>query len=198
MTVAAEKKMTFEEFLNYDDGTDNLYELENGELIQMPLESELNRRIVMFLVAYFLKLGIPFYRLSMKTEVAVNSRQVGVRVPDLTLFSEELATVMQGATRCPWQPSSMVSLILMDMPPPLLVVEVVSPNQENRDYRYKRSEYAARGIAEYWIVDPIAQKVTVLEWVEGFYDERLYQGKSVIVSSIFVNLQLTAAEVLQA
>jgi Uma2 family endonuclease len=188
MTVAAAKKMTFEEFLNYDDGTDNLYELENGELIQMPLESELNRRIVMFLVAYFLKLGIPFYRLSMKTEVAVNSRQVGVRVPDLTLFSEELATVMQGATR---------SLILMDMPPPLLVVEVVSPNQENRDYRYKRSEYAARGIAEYWIVDPIAQKVTVLEWVEGFYDERAYQGESVIVSSIFANLQLTAAEVLQ-
>jgi Uma2 family endonuclease len=188
MTVAAEKKITFEEFLNYDDGTDNLYELENGELIQMPLESELNRRIVMFLVAYFLKMGIPFYRLSMKTEVAVNSRQVGVRVPDLTLFSEELATVMQGATR---------SLILMDMPPPLLVVEVVSPNQENRDYRYKRSEYAARGIAEYWIIDPIAQKVTVLEWVEGFYDERVYQGESVIVSSIFANLQLTAAEVLQ-
>jgi Uma2 family endonuclease len=54
MTVAAAKKMTFEEFLNYDDGTDNLYELENGELIQMPSESELNCRIAMFLVAYFL------------------------------------------------------------------------------------------------------------------------------------------------
>jgi Uma2 family endonuclease len=187
-TVAAAKKMTFEEFLNYDDGTDYLYELENGELIQMPLESELNRRIVMFLVAYFLQLGIPFYRLSMKTEIAVNSRMVGVRVPDLVVFSEELATVMQGAKR---------SLILMDMPPPLLLVEVVSPNQESRDYRYKRSEYAARGIAEYWIVDPIAQKVTVLEWVEGFYDERVYQGESAIASSIFANLQLTAAEVLQ-
>jgi Uma2 family endonuclease len=206
-TVAASKKMTFEEFLNYDDGTDNLYELENGELIQMPLESELNRRIAMFLVAYFLQLGIPFYRLSMKTEIAVNSRMVGVRVPDLVVFSEELATVMQGATR---------SLILMDMPAPFLVVEVVSQcvarvprveatdepvrvsaNQESRDYRYKRSEYAARGIAEYWIVDPIAQKVTVLEWVEGFYDERVYQGESAIASSIFANLQLTAAEVLQ-
>jgi Uma2 family endonuclease len=188
MTVAAAKKMTFEEFLNYDDGTDTLYELEKGELIPMPSESELNCRIAMFLVAYFLKLGIPYDRLRMKTEIAVNSRMVGVRVPDLVVFSEELATVMQGATR---------SLILMDMPPPLLVVEVVSPNQENRDYRYKRSEYAARGIAEYWIVDPIAQKVTVLEWVEGFYDERVYQGESVIVSSIFANLQLTAAEVLQ-
>ncbi len=39
---------------------------------------------------------------------------------------------MTGATR------SLV-LVLMDMPPPLLVVEVVSPNQASRDYRYKRS-----------------------------------------------------------
>ncbi|MHC5727273.1 MAG: Uma2 family endonuclease [Nostoc sp.] len=188
MTVAAAKKMTFEEFLSYDDGTDTLYELENGELIPMPSESDINQRIAMFLVTCFLQLGIPSYQLRMKAEVAVHSRQVGVRVPDLVVYSQELAKVMQGATR---------SLILMDMPPPLLVVEVVSPNQENRDYRYKRSEYAARGIAEYWIVDPIAQKVTVLEWVEGFYDERVYQGESAIASSIFANLQLTAAKVLQ-
>jgi len=99
-----------------------------------------------------------------------------------------LAQIMEGATR---------SLILMDMPSPVLVVEVVSPNQENRDYRYKRSEYAARGIAEYWIVDPIAQKVTVLEWVEGFYDEQVYVGDQVIGSPIFADLKLTVAEVLQ-
>lgn len=30
----------------------------------------------------------------------------------------------------------------------------------------KRTEYAARGIAEYWIVDPILQRATVLEGVE--------------------------------
>ena len=187
MIVATANKMTLEEFLQFDDGTDNLYEFENGELIPMPLESEINRRIATFLLIYFSKLGIPYYRLSMKTEIAVNSRQVGVRVPDLVVFSEELAQVMQGATR---------SLILMDMPLPLLVVEVVSPNQENRDYRYKRSEYAARGITEYWIVDPIQQKVTLLEWVEGFYDERVYEGESTIVSAIFNNFQLTATQVL--
>jgi Uma2 family endonuclease len=45
---------------------------------------------------------------------------------------------------------------------------VVSPGKanEDRDYRYKRSEYAARGIAEYWIVDPAQARVTVLTLVE--------------------------------
>ena len=187
MTLAIAKKMTFEEFLNYDDGTDTLYELENGKLIPVSSESDINQRIAMFLVAYFLMRGIPSYRIRMKAEVAVNSGQLGVRVPDLVVYSEELAIAMSGASR---------SLVFMDMPP-LLVVEVVSPNQASRDYRYKRSEYAARGIAEYWIVDLIAQKVTVFEWVEGFYEEKIYGGDQAITSPIFSNLELTAAEILQ-
>jgi Uma2 family endonuclease len=89
------------------------------------------------------------------------------------------------------------SLILMDMPPLLLVVEVVSPNQEKRDYRYKRSEYAARGINEYWIVDPILQKVTVLEWVEGLYKEQVFTGDEVICSPLFSDVKLTVNELLQ-
>ena len=182
------KKMTFEEFLEFDDGTDFMYELENGELIQMAAESEINQRITSFLFAYFLQQGIAYYQLRMKTEIAVHSQRVGVRIPDLVVFSEELATVMQGAKR---------SLVLLDMPPPLLVVEVVSPNQENRDYRYKRSEYAARGIAEYWIVDAIAQKVTILQWVEGFYDELVFEGDRAIISPILGSLELTAGKILQ-
>ena len=93
----------------------------------------------------------------------------------------------------------------MDMPPPLLAVEVVSPKQENRDYRYKRTEYAARGIAEYWIVDPLAeplqgrieQRLTVLEWVEGLYEEKVYTGDNLIISTVLGNLELTVDRVLQ-
>jgi Uma2 family endonuclease len=182
-------KMTFAEFLAFDDGKDNsFYELENGELILMPLESEINRRVASFLFAYFLQQGIPYYRLSMKTEIAVQSRFVGVCIPDLVVLSEELATVMAGISR---------SLVLLDMPPPELVVEVVSPSQESRDYRYKRTEYGARGIAEYWIVDPIQGKVTVLQWVEGLYEKKVYTGDSTIASTVLDKLELTAAQVLQ-
>ena len=153
--------MTLEEYLNYNDGTDTQYELVNGELIVMPPESDLNQRIVMFLLSHFLQQGIPSYRLRIGAEIVVSGSRATTRLPDLMVLSEELATALEGASR---------STIIIDMPPPQLVVEVVSPGRENsdRDYRYKRSEYAARGIAEYWIVDPLQQRVTVLEWVEPY------------------------------
>jgi Uma2 family endonuclease len=45
-----------------------------------------------------------------------------------------------------------------------LVMEITSPGDENRerDFRIKRGEYAAAGIAEYWIVDPEERTITVL------------------------------------
>jgi Uma2 family endonuclease len=186
ITLNQAPSMTLEEFFNYDDGTDAMYELEDGELLSMPAESERNQRIAMFILVCLVQLGIPSSQLRMKTEIVTTGSRV--RVPDLVVFSEELATMMEGAKR---------STIMPEMPPPLLVVEVVSPNQSNRDYRYKRSEYAARGIAEYWIVDPLQERVTVLEWVEGFYEEKVYTGDNAIASPIFTELKLTAAQVLQ-
>ncbi|MEM1367042.1 MAG: hypothetical protein AAGG02_03305 [Cyanobacteria bacterium P01_H01_bin.15] len=48
------------------------------------------------------------------------------------------------------------SLIRGEMPPPLMVVAVVSLRQQDRDYCYKRSEYAARQIPEYYRFRQIA------------------------------------------
>ncbi len=187
----AAKPMSLEEFLDYDDGTDTLYELENGKLRPMPSESEINRRIASFLFIYFAQLGIPFYRLTMKTEFVVTGARTTVRLPDFAILSEELAQAMEGAKR---------SIAMLDMPPPQLVVEVVSPGKENetRDYRYKRSQYQARGINEYWIVDPIQEKVTVLTLVEWLYEERVFTGNEAIVSGLLPpESSLTAAQILQ-
>jgi Uma2 family endonuclease len=45
-----------------------------------------------------------------------------------------------------------------------LVMEIVSEGEQNRhrDLVAKRAEYAAAGIAEYWIIDPLERRVTVL------------------------------------
>ncbi|MDX2213233.1 MAG: Uma2 family endonuclease [Oculatellaceae cyanobacterium bins.114] len=188
MSVAV-KPMTLEEYLNYDDGTDTRYELVNGELIAMPPESDLNTQIASFLFATFLKVGIPYYCLRIGAQIAVSGARATAREPDLMVLSEEAFAALEGASKC---------VITHDMPPPLLVVEVVSPQQESRDYRHKRTEYAGRRIPEYWIVDAIAQKVTVLEWVDGLYEEQVYQGEQPIVSSQLTGLNLTAATVLSA
>jgi len=42
VNIATTPKMSFEEFLAYEDGTDALYELENGELIPLYAESDIN------------------------------------------------------------------------------------------------------------------------------------------------------------
>lgn len=83
------------------------------------------------------------------------------------------------------------------MPPPALVIEVVSPGQENRecDYRYKRTEYAARGIAEYWIVDPEMQQVTLCLWVNGQYEDIIYTGDTPIKSTVIPGFDLSAAQI---
>ncbi|MBC6476411.1 MAG: Uma2 family endonuclease [Hormoscilla sp. GM7CHS1pb] len=173
--------MSLEDFLNYDDGTDARYELEDGRLLFMSSESDLNRRIASFLSAYFLQLGIPFYRLRIGIEVAVSGRRTSVRLPDFTVITEELAQALEGASR---------SIVMPDMPPPQLAVEVVSPGQENadRDYRYKQSQYEARGIAEYWIVDPIQKQITVLTLVDGLYEEAVFAGDDAIASVLLSEL----------
>jgi len=54
---------------------------------------------------------------------------------------------------------------------PVLVAEVVSEGSVDRDYRAKREEYLAYGLLEYWIIDLMLQKMTLLVrhgdvWVE--------------------------------
>ena len=83
------------------------------------------------------------------------------------------------------------------MPPPALVVEVVSPGQANRerDYRYKHTEYAARGIAEYWIVDPETRQVTLCQWVSGQYEDQVYSGEEVLQSTVVPGFGLSPAKI---
>jgi Uma2 family endonuclease len=186
MTVAT-KLMTLAEYLDYDDGTDTICELVNGELIPMPPESNQNQLVSISLLVYFSQLGILPQLLRNQIAISVTGGRATARIPDLTILSDELELELRETNR---------STILADMPPPTLVIEVVSPKQEQRDYRYKRSEYAARQIPEYWIIDPILNKVTVLELVEGLYEEEVYTAEQIIVSPQFDRFNLTAEQVI--
>lgn len=69
--------------------------------------------------------------------------------------------------------------------PPLLAVEVLSPSTRRVDLLLKRDRLQAAGVPSYWLVDPDAATVTVLELQNGVYqelavvsgDERLEVGR---------------------
>lgn len=188
MTTAT-ARLTLEEYLAYDDGTDNRYELVDGKLIVMPPETDRNNLIALYLLSEFLKL-VPIKLIRHKdTEIVVTGNRTRVRLPDLMILTEELLAAIGGRR----------ATITPDMPSPALVVEVVSPGKanENRDYRYKRSEYAARGILEYWIVDSQREKVTVLSLVDGLYEEAVFEGDQQITSTVLPNFNASAMKILR-
>jgi len=51
-------------------------------------------------------------------------------------------------------------------------------------------------IAEYWIVDPIRNKITVLSLVEGFYEEAIYTGDALIKSEVVPEVQIKVSDIL--
>ncbi|MBE9099679.1 Uma2 family endonuclease [Vacuolonema iberomarrocanum] len=180
--------LTFEEYLLYSEGTDTRYELVNGVLLEMPPESDANNDIARKLLFEFAK-HLPIALLAYKdTEIEVSGRRATCRIPDLLVHTEESKAAVRGTPR---------ATLTRDMPPPALVVEVVSPGQSNRDrdYRYKHTEYAARGITEYWIVDPEVQQITLCRWVSGLYEDKVYAGSETLQSTIVPQLALTPAEI---
>lgn len=85
MTAITGKRLTLEEYLKYDDGTDSHYELVAGELVVMPPESPKNVQISLFLLINFLKF-VPVNRLSNKVEIVVAGSRATTRIPDLVVL----------------------------------------------------------------------------------------------------------------
>ena len=75
---------------------------------------------------------------------------------------------------------------------PEVVYEIVSPGWENRrrDYGEKRSEYERLGVREYVIVDRHDQRVTVLQLVEGKYQEQLLKPADIYRSPLLPGLEI--------
>jgi Uma2 family endonuclease len=52
-----------------------------------------------------------------------------------------------------------------------VVMEIVSPDDPDRDTQVKRRDYAEARIPEYWIVNPMDETITVLTLAGGAYTE---------------------------
>ena len=77
---------------------------------------------------------------------------------------------------------------------PSLAAEVVSRGSIERDYVTKREEYLAFGLDEYWIVDPLERKVTVLTRQGDTWAEAVFRAEQVIASLVLPGFATTVAE----
>lgn len=186
MVNTATQRFTFEEYLIYDDGTDSHYELIDGLLVQMnpPVLEH-------FLITKFLEQTLDA-EIDRRSLPWLTFREIGVR----TGYSKSRLTDLCVVTK--EQAKELLGQSAVFQTAPLLIVEVVSPDSVKRDYRYKRTEYAAIAVPEYWIVDPIAAKVTLLLWEEGLYEETVWAGSQQILSPTFPELNLTVDQILAA
>lgn len=186
--------LTIENYLTYDDGTDNRYELVDGSIVAVPLPSADHADKVDLLLEIF-RAEIRRNNLSLKV-----SDKVGVyigkspltgrdysRNPDVCVTSAEAWSFLKA--------NKTTAAVLLT--PPILVVEVVSTNRED-DYVNKVNEYQRLGIPEYWIVDRRDKLVSVLLLDNERYNLTEYRGSEKIISRVFPMLDLTAEQVLSA
>jgi len=189
MVQTTPRFLNFEDYLAYDDGSDKFYELFNGELIEVPPESGANVAIATYLLLQFANI-VGYLQVrghGLELEVFGEPKN---RYPDLIILRPE--HVQQLMSR---------NTIRLTMAPPLVVVEVVSPGelQRERDYRAKRQQYEDIGVPEYWIVDPQEQQVTVLQLQgESYVEVGAFVGEEAIVSVQVPEVVITAAQVFES
>ncbi len=195
MTQTPLKNLTFEEYLTYDDGTDNRYELVDGELVMVPLPTAEHSDVIDLLCDAFRE------QIRLQDQPWKVKRDAGVYIGKNPDTGKERSRtpdvcVMTAAQWAELREDRSSAAVLRT--PPLLVVEVVSPGSKKIDYESKQSEYESIKIPESWIVDLRKSQVSVLLLTDGRYEPTVFTGNQRIISQTFPELTLTASQVLSA
>lgn len=78
---------------------------------------------------------------------------------------------------------------------PDLIIEIVSPSSRKMDYSLKNTIYSQADVREYWIVDPVKERVTVYHYEEDAAPT-IYTFTQPITVGIYKDLTITIADLL--
>ena len=187
MPLPQEKRYTYADLLVWDDG--KRYELYDGELVALASPSDAHQEILTELLLQF---GIflrgkpctvypsPFDVRLFDTDDNQPEDSQNVLQPDLMVVCDKSKVDRHGVHGAPD-----------------LVIEILSPSTQERDWREKFALYQKAGVREYWICDPAGRFVAVHILRDGKYDApifytpgakvpvSLWEGFSVDLSSVF-------------
>ncbi|MBA3946349.1 MAG: Uma2 family endonuclease [Herpetosiphonaceae bacterium] len=138
------------QYLKLTDHSRRLFEFTDGSIEVLPMPTDKHQSISRFLLFAFFTWVQQIGGTVLYAPLRLQIRARKFREPDLLLVRNADDPRRQNAY---WLGAD-------------LVVEIVSPDDPERDTQVKRDEYAEAGIPEYWIVNPEDETVMVLR-LEG-------------------------------
>jgi Uma2 family endonuclease len=174
---------TEQQYLKLTDQTNHLVEFDDGaiEVLAMPTEEHQAILEYLFLVfrAWIEQLGGKVRFAPLRLQV----RAGRFREPDILLVRDARDPRRQNRY---WLGAD-------------LVVEIVSPDDPERDTVTKRADYAEAGVLEYWIVHPVEATITVLQLAETAYQEYgVFRRGETARSALLEGLRVAVNDVLDA
>ena len=154
-------------YLWLTDQSNRLIEFTDGCIEELPMPTSTHQAVLLFLYDQFRAYLKPRGGIVMVAALRMRVRAGTFREPDLLLLRDRADPRYQDRY---WLGAD-------------LVVEVVSPDNPDRDLVEKRADYAAAGIPEYWIADPRLKTITVLTLQAGAYVEHGVYGRGVEAGS---------------
>jgi Uma2 family endonuclease len=137
---------TTDQYLRLTDHTRYLVEFSDGRIEVLPMPTRQHQLILGFLYRAFFAFVHPLGGIVLFAALRLEIRPDKFREPDLLLLLNDADARSQNRY---WLGAD-------------LVVEVVSPDDPERDTVEKVADYADAGIPEYWIVNPLDETITVL------------------------------------
>lgn len=156
------------DYLWVTDRCRHLAELTDGYLEILPMPTRGHQRIVAFLYSAFQAFLKPSGGEALFAPLRLQVRPGKFREPDL-LALRDAADARSGERF--WTGAD-------------VVLEVVSPDNPERDLVHKRQDYAEAAIPEYWIVDPATQTIRVLRLEADAYVEHAVYGRESLAASL--------------
>ena len=151
MPPLPDRKLTFDEFFDWCRGYEKVrVEWVDGEVVLMSPVSIDHSDLNDFL-GVILRIFVEHHDLGhvMASEVMcrfkTTKREVG-RIPDIQVIAKGRL--------------SLIKPTYIDGAPDL-VIEIVSPDSIDRDYRQKYHDYESGGVREYWLIDPLSNQMKV-------------------------------------
>jgi Uma2 family endonuclease len=179
MAEPAIRRMTVEEFLSWDDGTDTRYELIDGFPVAMAPPAEAHRMLAVRLVSRIdaALAGRRPCNAQIEPGVLRPDRADSYYVPDIAVTCEPNAPGRQA------------------MVDPILIVEILSPSTERSDRRLKMPTYQAiDSVREILLIDADSHHAELYRRDNDHWGVELVRGAEALIFLRSIELQIAMSD----